>query len=49
MLLCQKGVRKVTVFVAIFLIGVVKLHLNCGELYIFPVSAFSVFTVFFFY
>lgn len=48
MLLCQKGVRKVTVFVAIFhsvhfFRGVVKLHFYCGELCIFPVSAFSIF------
>lgn len=52
MLLCRKGVKKVTVFVAIFhsvyfFIGVVKLHLCCGELCIFPVSAFSIFSVFF--
>lgn len=52
MLLCRKGVKKVTVFVAIFhsvyfFIGVVKLHLCCGELCIFPVSAFSIFSAFF--
>lgn len=47
-LLCQKGVRKVTVFVAIFhsvyfFHGVVKLRFYCGEMCIFPVSAFSIF------
>lgn len=52
-LLCQKGVRKVCVCgyfsQCLFFHWVVKLHLFCGGLCIFSVSAFSIFSVLFFF